>query len=70
MTGFPQMTRSKPTGELVPMVDFHWKKRRYENASQGRSYWLGTMGLSNNQHVGVSNHKKALLAGNIVIYDK
>jgi hypothetical protein len=63
VTGFPQMTRSKPTGELVSMVDFHWKKRRYENVSQIKRYWLAGKGLSNNQQVGVSNHKKAHFAG-------
>ena len=64
VTGFPQMTRSKPTGELVSMVDLHWKKRRYENVSQIKRYWLAGKGLSNNQRVGVSNHKKAILAVN------
>jgi hypothetical protein len=62
VTGFPQMTRSKPTGELVSTMDLNGRKRRYENPSQIKSYWLGTMGLSKKQQFAVSHRKKAILA--------
>ena len=56
------MTRSKPTGELVSTMDLNGRKRRYENPSQIKSYWLGTMGLSKKQQFAVSHRKKAILA--------
>ena len=53
------MTRSKPTGELVSLIDNSSIKKRCEKVSQKKNYWLGTKARSDEQHVAVNQHNKA-----------
>ena len=51
-----QMTRSKPTGELLSLIDNSSRKKKYEKVSQKKNYWLGTKARSDEQHVAVKQH--------------
>ena len=53
------MTRSKPTGELVSLIDNSTRKKRCEKVSQKKNYWRGTRARSDEQHVAVIQHNKA-----------
>ena len=53
------MTRSKPTGELLSLIDNSSIKKRCEKVSQKKNYWLGTTAKSDEQHVAVIQHNKA-----------
>ena len=53
------MTRSKPTGELVSLIDNSSIKKRYEKVSQKKNCWLETTARSDEQHVAVIQHNKA-----------
>ena len=53
------MTRSKPTGELVSLIDNSSIKKRCEKVSQKKNYWLGIRARSDEQHVAVIQHNKA-----------
>ena len=54
-----QMTRSKPTGELLSLIDNSSRKKKYEKVSQKKNYWLGTAARSGEHDVAVIQHKKA-----------
>ena len=53
------MTRNKPTGELLSLIDNSTRKKRYKNVSQKKNYWLGTTARSGEQDVAVKQHNKA-----------
>ena len=53
------MTRSKPTGELLSLIDNSSIKKRCEKVSQKKNYWLGTTARSGEQDVAVKQHNKA-----------
>ena len=53
------MTRSKPTGELVSLIDNSSIKKKYEKVSQKKNCWLGTRARSDEQDVAVIQHNKA-----------
>ena len=54
-----QMTSSKPTGELLSLIDNSSIKKRCEKVSQKKNYWLGTRARSDEQDVAVIQHNKA-----------